>query len=353
MSNAVKKTLRVAVLMGGPACEHAISVASGVQVTRALTTLGHTAVPILISPQQTWHLLDPVKLLTTSASLEKTSDTSLALLSDSRALASFSGVQTEGVDLVFIAMHGPYGEDGKIQALLELLGLPYTGSGVLASALSMDKVQFRRVMRAEGILVPEYAVVTDESMDEIEQICRLTLGGPPLVVKPSDQGSSIGVSLVKSWDQLAAAVTLARSSSSVTLVDRFIKGRELTVGIIGSSSPRALPIVEIIPDGEFFDYKAKYLSKKTKEICPADLDENIAQELQQIAIQVYRTVGAKGFGRVDFILDEHNLGYVLEINTIPGLTEASLLPKAAVAAGMSQAELIQAVISDAVELVAK
>ncbi|MBP7875631.1 D-alanine--D-alanine ligase [Candidatus Woesebacteria bacterium] len=346
-SKQVEKSLRVAVVMGGPSAEHAISVSSGTEVVRALTQLGHIAVPILITEQQTWHLLDATTLLSTKTSLEQVGNTSLALIPQSQALAPLSGVGEAGVDLVFIAMHGPYGEDGKIQALMELLQLPYTGSGVLASALSMDKVQFRRIMQAEHISIPPSHTFTNENVEEMTSILKNVVGEPPLVVKPSDQGSSIGVSIVHSWKELASAVALARKSGKTILVDRFVKGREFTVGIVGTKEPRVLPVTEIIPDGEFFDYRAKYLSTNMNDICPADISDQLASQLQAIALQVYRAVGATGFARVDFIVDEKDMPVVLEINTIPGLTPVSLLPIAAKAAGLSFAELIQEIALDA------
>jgi D-alanine--D-alanine ligase len=244
-------------------------------------------------------------------------------------------------------MHGPYGEDGRIQALLELLKLPYTGSGVLTSALSMDKVQFRRIMTAEQILIPQSSTFTNESIEEIKRTVKAGIGEPSFVIKPSDQGSSLGVSLVHNWHDFSKAVTAARSVSETLLVDRYVKGRELTVGILGTKQPVAMPVTEIIPEGEFFDYNAKYLSNVTKELCPAQLNTAVAQEIQQIAVQVFRIVGGAGFGRVDFILDERNQAFVLEINTIPGLTKASLFPKAAAAHGLTFAQLIQTVIDDA------
>lgn len=344
------KSLRVAVLMGGPSGEHAVSVSSGKEVVRALTELGHKPVPILITQQQTWHLLNAQELLSSKASLNQNSESSMALLPAATSLVPLTGVKDNAVDVVFIAMHGPYGEDGKIQALLELLHLPYTGSAVLASAMSMDKVQFRRVMKAEGISIPESCTFTNESIEEIQRTVATEIGTPPLVVKPSDQGSSIGVSIVHSWKELQPAVVLARNSSQTILVDRYIEGRELTVGVIGTTKPQALPVTEIIPEGEFFDYNAKYLSTATQEICPADLEPRVASELQRIAIQVFRTVGAAGFSRIDFLLDAQNRPYVLEINTIPGMTPASLLPKAAEAAGMEFATLIQIVLEDALKV---
>ena len=341
------KAKKIAVLMGGPSGEHAVSIGSGAQVVRALLELGHTVFPVLVSTQETWHLLKTEQLLKLQAKLDQKSDTSTQLMVEAESLVPLIGIKELGLDLVMIAMHGPYGEDGKVQALLELLQLPYIGSGVLASALSMDKIQFRRVMKAEGIPIPEYFAFTNESADEIQSIVEKTIGAPPLVVKPSDQGSSIGVSIVHQWGELAAALTAARKLSQNILIDRYIKGREVTVGVIGTNQLTALPVTEIIPDGEFFDYDAKYLSTKTKEICPAELDEEIVKQVQQIALQVYRTVGATGFGRVDFMLDEHDQPYVLEINTIPGMTEASLLPKAALAAGLSFTQLMEQLVAQA------
>lgn len=347
--STVSQPLRVGVLMGGPSAEYAVSISSGAQVVRSLIALGHTPLPILVTPQETWHQLEPQQLLSSTFSLEQSTTAATALLAQAQPVSSLVALDTQTVDVVFIAMHGPYGEDGKVQALLELLNLPYTGSGVLTSAVSMDKVQFRRLMKAEGIPIPASTTFTNESTAEITAITAATLGEPPFIVKPNDQGSSIGVSLVNHWHELADALSSARKTSNTLLVDRYIAGRELTVGVIGSpDSPQALPITEIITSRAFFDYEAKYLSQETQEICPADLSPTVATELQQLALKVFTTVGARGFARVDFILDEQENPYVLEINTIPGLTPASLLPKAAVAAGMTFEQLIAKVLAEAV-----
>lgn len=346
MSNK-NTSLRVGVMMGGPSGEHAVSVNSGIEVVKAVVELGHTPLPIFISQEETWHLLEVDRLLQSKTSLDPDSKSSSTFSTLGKKLSSFAEIANSDLDVVFIAMHGPYGEDGKIQAMLELLRLPYTGSGVLTSALSMDKVQFRRIMMAEHILIPQSTTFTNESIEEIMRTVKAEIGEPPFVIKPSDQGSSIGVSLVHTWNDFSKAVAAARSVSETLLVDRYVKGRELTVGVLGTKQPFAMPVTEIIPEGEFFDYNAKYLSNVTKELCPAELDTTVAQEIQQIAVQVFRIVGGAGFGRVDFILDERNQAFVLEINTIPGLTKASLLPKAAAAQGMTFTQLIQTVLDDA------
>lgn len=339
---------KIAVLMGGPTAEYAVSVGSGTQVVRALTALGHTALPILISQHETWHELNLQTLLAAKTNLEQTDQDSVTLLADAKVITPLIGLQELGAELIFIAMHGPYGEDGKVQALLELLRLPYVGSGVLASALSMDKVQFRRVMKAEQLPIPEYCTFTNESAEEIERSVKNILGQLPVVVKPSDQGSSIGVSLVHQWKDLNKAVTIARKTGASVLVDRFIEGRECTVGVLGTKKLTALPVTEIIPEGEFFDYNAKYLSTLTKEICPATFEPSVTAQLQQLAVAVFQAVGAAGFSRVDFMVDTKDRPYILEINTIPGLTQASLLPKAAAAAGLNFTQLIQRLLDEAI-----
>lgn len=300
--------------MGGESAEHEVSLNSGKQVLENIDKKKYNSLPVII-PKVNVNLIEIIK-------------------------------QLKEVDCVFVTLHGPNGEDGKIQGLLELLKIPYTGSGVLASALGMDKIRFRYLMENAKIPIPNW--ISIRSINEIN-IIKNNIGNPPYFVKPSNQGSSVGCSIVKKEDDLKRALREAFSYSSEVIIDEYIKGTELTASILGNNELKALPIVEIKPNfSDFFDYSSKYENGGADEICPARISDKLASEIQKIALEVYRLVGARGFSRVDFLMSGNKL-YVLEINTIPGLTPASLFPKAAAAEGISYTQLIDKLIDYAIE----
>ncbi|MBL7975917.1 MAG: D-alanine--D-alanine ligase, partial [Candidatus Kapabacteria bacterium] len=250
----------------------------------------------------------------------------------------------DGVDVVFSVLHGFAGEDGMMQALLEASGIKYTGSKVLASALAMDKVMSKIMLLAAGVPTPEWTTVratheiTDDLLKEIRADFRLGM-----VVKPNDQGSTVGMTIVKSGnlDDIENAIRLALQYSNVALIENYIEGRELTVAVLGSE---ALPIVEIIPDGGFYDYAHKYTKGMSEYMCPAEMDEEVAAFVQQLAVTSHKVLGCSGYSRVDFRLDEENHPWCLEVNTLPGMTATSLVPKAAAAAGIEFADLCERII---------
>jgi D-alanine-D-alanine ligase len=250
-------------------------------------------------------------------------------------------------DVIFIAMHGPYGEDGTVQGMFELVNIPYTGSGVLASAIGMDKIVFRKILKNENILIPKYTVY--KKGDDIKNIKYLP-GKLPYFVKPHNQGSSVGNSIAKSKKSLVNKIKIALKYSDKVLIDEYLKGVEVTCGILGNENPKALPLVEIIPKkAEFFDYSSKYSESGSEEIVPARISDNLTKNVQKIAIEVYKTIGCRGFARVDFILKDGKYPYVLEINTIPGLTPMSLLPRAANYAGINYSDLLDKILSYAIK----
>lgn len=243
-------------------------------------------------------------------------------------------------DRVMINLHGRGGEDGSIQGALELMGIPYTGSGVMASSVGMDKWRTKLLWRASGITTPDFALVNANSdFAAIEQQLGL-----PLFVKPANEGSSIGISKVKQKDGLEGAYLLASRADPLVLAEKFIGGGEYTVGILGE---RALPIIRIVPKGEFYDYDAKYLRDDTQYLCPCGLQANQEAEIQAEALQAFRIVGGRGWGRVDFLMDEDGKHYFLEVNTSPGMTDHSLVPMAAKAAGISFDELVLQILETA------
>jgi D-alanine-D-alanine ligase len=303
----MRKKLRVAVLMGGNSSEYEISLISGREVLTNLSKK-YVGIPIII-PKKGSEWVD--RLLLAKA------------------------------DICFIAMHGPFGEDGKIQGLLDTLGIKYTGSKVAASAIGMDKILFRKMMIAENLPIPAYVVIAkNEKKINLARLKKL-----PYFVKPYDQGSSVGASIVRRRRDLKKALNLAFRFSDKALVDEYLKGMEVTCSVLGNEDAKALPVIEIIPrKGDFFDYESKYTESGSDEIVPARISKKLTKIVQELSINVHKAIGARGFSRVDFILKNNKDPIILEINTIPGLTPMSLLPKAAKAYGLSYSELLDKII---------
>jgi len=280
---------KVAVLLGGRSGEREVSLKSGSAVLAALQRSDVNA-----------HAFDPAE----------------------RPLHELAGF-----DRAFIALHGRYGEDGTIQGALELMGIPYTGSGVMASAVGMDKWRTKLLWRAAGIVTPNFELV-DAGSDMAGIEARL---GLPLFVKPANEGSSIGISKVKQKGGLRAAYEEAAKADPLVIAEKFIGGGEYTVGILGDM---ALPVIRIVPANEFYDYEAKYLRNDTQYLCPCGLPQEQEDRIRAEAVQAFRVVGGRGWGRVDFLMDESGDHYFLEVNTSPGMTDHSLVPMAAKAAGI-------------------
>ena len=299
----MKQGLRVGVLMGGVSSEREVSLRSGAAVLGALAQIGVESIPLDVTER------DAVPQIIAAARLE----------------------------CVFIALHGSFGEDGGVQRVLEELRVPYTGSGVRASELAMDKVASRRLFVAAGIPVPTcqvlYRALTSEHSVAL---------GAPLVVKPAREGSSVGLSMVRQRSELAAALHKAFSFDEAILVEAYIPGREITVGILND---KPLPVVEVVPGNGWYDYESKYTPGKTVYKVPADFAPEIIARAQSLALRAHQCLGCRCFSRVDMIVDEQGVPVVLEVNTIPGLTQTSLLPKAAAAAGISFSELCRGMIA--------
>lgn len=293
---------KVAVLFGGKSGEREVSIKSGSAVLAALLRQGVNA-----------HAFDPAE----------------------RPLHDL-----EGFDVAMINLHGRFGEDGAMQGALELLGIPYTGSGVMASAIGMDKWRTKMIWSAAGVSTPAFELVTaDSDFAAIEKKLGL-----PLFVKPANEGSSIGISKVKQAGGLKAAYELAAKSDPLVIAEQFVGGGEYTVGILGS---QALPIVRIVPKNEFYDFEAKYLRDDTEYLCPCGLSAEKEAQIQQEALQAFNAIGCSGWGRVDFLMDETGRHYFLEVNTSPGMTDHSLVPMAAKAAGISFDELVIRILEQA------
>jgi D-alanine-D-alanine ligase len=252
------------------------------------------------------------------------------------------------IDAALIILHGPYGEDGTVQGLLDLLDIPYQGSGVLGSSLGMNKLASKYLYETSGLLVPSYVVIgKKDTLDADACVQRL---GLPLVVKPVGSGSSVGISIVKSKDLLKEAVDKAFEQDSMVLIEAHIDGIELTGGVIGNDQLEALPIIEIVPSEsfDFFDYEAKYTAGATNEICPARIDDVMTKKSQEIAKTAHKALFCKGYSRTDMILKGQDI-YVLETNTIPGMTATSLLPLAAGEAGIPFSQLLDRLIELSIE----
>ncbi len=252
------------------------------------------------------------------------------------------------IDAAFILLHGLHGEDGTLQGLLELLGIPYQGSGVLGSAMAMDKNLAKAMYRLHGLPVADWEMAAVADIDRPGRILdRLRL---PLVIKPVRQGSSLGMSIVRQAEELPAALGMAFQYDREVMVEEFVQGREITVGVLGNEDPEALPLVEIIPDArfDFFDYEAKYKKGASTEICPAEVSDAIREKAQQYGIKAHKSLQLAGYSRTDMIITGEDL-VLLETNTIPGMTPTSLLPRAAAAHGLDFSSLLDRLIELGIE----
>lgn len=312
----------IVVLLGGHSSERDVSLASGFRITDALRARGHVVRVIDPASESTESELRQqarVKRAPPSReSLAKLSTTNFVRLSELKA------------DVVFLGLHGGQGEDGTIQALLDAFGLPYTGSGHLASALAMDKELSKTLFRAAGVSTADW-MMAPATAATVEK----TLGWP-VVVKPSKEGSTVGLSVVKAAKDLAPAITEACRYDDEVIIERFIPGRELTVAVLGEV---ALPVGEIFPKHEIYDYECKYTVGMAHEEFPAKLAPDVAARVQEQAVKAFRALKLSGCARIDFRLDARNVPYCLEANTLPGMTGTSLVPQAAEAAGISFDEL--------------
>jgi D-alanine-D-alanine ligase len=300
--------VRIAVLQGGRSAEREVSLRSGEQVARALRGRGHQVGQVDLNPD-VWNRL-----------------------------------RDGGCDCVFVALHGRLGEDGTVQGMLEVLGLPYTGSGVLASALCIDKARTGRLLQAEGLMVPDFEEVEG---DEVEALVERL--GLPLVVKPVHEGSTIGLTIARDVDAVASGLVEARRHDRRVLVQRFVEGMEITVGVLATPELQVLPTLEITYENSTYDYDAKYTAGRSHHIIPARIPEPAQRHAAEAAAQAFRALGCEGMARVDFIVGRDCTPWLLEVNTVPGLTELSLLPDAARAAGVAFDELCERLVRHAVE----
>ncbi len=351
--------IRVGVLTGGASAERDISLATGAQIARSLPADRYDVVlldplafmvrnPALTDAQraQAEALLRGGARLDPAHELPKGLEAEIE--SASRALVPATRAITDAslpIDVVVVALHGTWGEDGRIQGLLDTLGLPYTGSGVKASALAMDKVTAKVVLAAAGLDVPRGVVVRSA---EGQEVARAAAVGLPVFVKPVASGSSVGASIVARVEDLGPAIAEALRYDDRVLVEEHLAGRELTVAVIGNDELTPLPVIEIVTERPFFDYHAKYDAGASEEIVPARIPPQIARRAQEAALRAHEALDCRGMSRTDFIWVEERI-VTLEVNTVPGMTANSLLPKAAKAAGIAFGDLLERLIAWALE----
>jgi D-alanine-D-alanine ligase len=327
--------VKITVLMGGTSAERDVSIASGLRIAAALRSRGHT----VTSLDTALGVIDDATaatLLTAGVQQAPPDLASLAAMSQ-RSLSPTVGTLPEirGADVVFLALHGGQGEDGTLQAVFDLSGVRYTGTGQLGSAMAMDKDISKRLFRDNGVTTAEWLMAPATAAEVEAKV------GFPVVVKPSKQGSTVGLTLVHEPRELEAAITEAYRYDDEVMLERFIRGRELTVGILGNE---ALPIGEIIPKHELYDYECKYTKGMAVEEFPAKLDAAVAALVQDQAVRAFRALKLRGYARIDFRLDDSGDCFCLEANTLPGMTELSLIPQAAAAAGISFPELCERIV---------
>lgn len=304
------KDKKIAVVLGGPSAEREVSLRTGAAIHKALVARGYNAVIIDLEP------------------------------------ANFAKqLADNNIDVVFNAVHGLYGEDGCMQGQLEMMGVKYTGSGVMASSVAMDKILSKRIFMASDIPTPDFMILekSDTSACIAAILARFSL---PVVIKPPAQGSSVGVEIVKNQADLEKSLLNAFKYADELLVEEFVSGRELTVAVLKSEGKiQALPLIEIAPHSGVYDYTSKYTVGATQYLVPAPVDEEVTLKVQKMAEQVFSILGCGGVARADIMLSG-NQAYVLEINTVPGMTETSLVPKAAAAVGMSFEDLCEKILLD-------
>ena len=320
--------MKITVLYGGHSAEREISLRTGAGVAKALESRGHTV--LLLDPA------DPNRLVSAPAPAEAPGTLEPARLVSAPAI--------KDTEVVFIALHGGEGENGTLQALLDLAGVAYTGSGVLASALAMDTRMSKQIFEYNGIPTPGWAWIRPGDPRELPAAEVSRLGGYPLVVKPNDQGSTIGLSIIQDAAQLPLAVDTARRFSRDVLIEKFIPGRELSITVV---SGQVYPIVEIRPTHGIYDYECKYSKGLSSYLCPAPLDAALTARLQELARRSCEVLGCEGAARADFRLSPENAPFCLEVNTVPGMTETSLVPMSAQAAGIGFAEFVEKLCTDA------
>lgn len=306
------EALKIAVLYGGISKEREVSLSTGKGIINALKNNGHEVVSIDFHPAR----MDEI-------------------------------IHLKDVDLVFIGLHGKFGEDGTIQGLLDMLKLPYVGSGVLASALAMNKAKAKEIFSLNGLPVAKSNAFTIQDSHQIDSTVNVISQTftPPFVIKPNSEGSTLGLTVVENIDETKEAIKVALKSDETILVEDFLDGREITVPILGRpGEEKALPIIEIIPKNDLYDYESKYTEGGSQHIIPAKIGEELSKKVKYYAVKAHQLLGCKTYSRADFIVTKDHIPYILEVNTLPGMTPTSLFPDSARVAGMSYDEMIEKIV---------
>ena len=339
--------MRIGILFGGPSAEHEVSCASALGVARALTAGGNTVIAIGVTRDAQLRLVpdDEFERVLYGPGADRAIDDRLTVTGTPVELREME------LDVVFPVLHGPYGEDGVVQGLLESLGIPYAGCGILASAVGMDKVAMKRALRAEGVPITPHVSFDALAYCSAEDPEKLVAGlSRPLFVKPARMGSSIGISRVTDGASLEAAIEEALRHDTVVVVEQGVTGRELECGVLGGDRPEASAVGEVRVTGGWFDYQQKYFGTEDPMIVPADLPDEVTERIRELSLRAFAAIGGWGLARVDFLYDaEHGELYVNELNTMPGFTAHSMYPKVWAASGVSYAEIVDRLIALALE----
>ncbi|MFH0930295.1 MAG: D-alanine--D-alanine ligase family protein [Candidatus Moraniibacteriota bacterium] len=353
------KKINLAVVFGGRSGEHEVSLSSARGVMKNLDKEKYNIIPIAITKGGNWLIRDKgaeyMKMnedkIGKEGAISLDDSQKLVTIKDSeKSISNYAeGELKEKIDLVFPILHGPFGEDGRLQGMLDMLGVPYVFSGVLAHAIGMNKPKAKIIAGNAGVPIPKDIVIKKEekySFDEI--IEKLSL---PLMVKPSELGSSVGISLAKTKEDLEKGIRDAFSHGDEVILEQYIKGKEFTATVMGSVDPKVLAITEIIPlISEFYDYKAKYEDGGSKHVCPAEISKDDEEKLKRYAVSTFKSIGCNDLARIDFLWSEKEKEYYFtDINTIPGMTPTSLAPEAAALAGMNFTQFLDKLIEGAMK----
>lgn len=341
--------INLAVIFGGRSSEHEVSLSSALGVISALDKEKYNIIPIAITKFGSWLIEEKgqeyIERFKDRAGIEGgigIEESKAISIVENRNITDYKN--NNKIDLVLPILHGPYGEDGRLQGMLDMIGLPYVFSGVLTHALAMNKAKAKIIVKNSGVLVAEDMVI-GEKYEAEEILKKISL---PVVIKPTELGSSVGISIARDKKSLKEGIEDALKYNKEVIIEKYIKGREFTVTVMGNENPEVLAITEIIPKiSEFYDYKAKYEIGGSEHICPAQLPDDVAGKMKESAIKAFKALGCNDLSRADFILSESGEPYFIEINTIPGMTPTSLAPEAAKAAGMDFTQFLDRLIEGA------
>lgn len=353
----IMNKINLAVIFGGKSGEHEVSLKSASQVIGALSAEKYNIIPIAITKGGNWlvgekgrqYMTENLPLAQQEGGVSLEQSQKLVEMAENNNFNFAQGEAGAKIDLILPIVHGQYVEDGKLQGMLDMLGIPYVFSGTLASALAMNKHKTKLMAKSVRVKIAKEVMITKgKKYNSDKIIAKLNL---PIVIKPVELGSSVGINIAKTKEELEAGIQKALEYGSEVLLEQFIKGRELTVAVFGNKSPKALPVIEIIPKvSTFFDYKAKYQAGGSEEVCPAAIPDDVRNKVQRYAVKIFKAVGCADLSRADFILSESDGKlYFLEINTIPGMTGTSLAPLAAKAAGMEFSDFLDKLVVEALK----